>query len=183
MKDKDTELKKKIERSYQLLDEYNELAKSAELRDITIRDMKDVPLLTIESIKRYFAKHPDCKLESPFESTRKTLYLICCERASDIKGIKYLLEKGAELNRTDLLNENALMLLTRNENMPLSAKLHIMEFLINQGIDINWVNHYGETALCIALYEHQTEIAELLINHGAMQISLGSPSKTTISML
>lgn len=62
--------------------------------DITIRDMKDVPLLTIESIKRYFAKHPDCKLESPFESIRKTLYLICCERASDIKGIKYLLEKG-----------------------------------------------------------------------------------------
>lgn len=29
MKDKDTELKKKIERSYQFLDEYNELAKSA----------------------------------------------------------------------------------------------------------------------------------------------------------
>lgn len=75
MKDKDTELKKKIERSYQLLDEYNELAKSAELRDITLKDMKDVPLLTIESIKRYFAKHPDCKIESPFESTRKTLYL------------------------------------------------------------------------------------------------------------
>lgn len=87
------------------------------------------------------------------------------------------------MNRTDLLNENALMLLIRNENMPLSAKLNIMEFLINQGIDINWVNHYGETALCIALYEHQTEIAELLINHGAMQISLGSPSKTTISLL
>lgn len=89
----DTELKKKIERSYQLLDEYNELAKSAEFRDITIKDIKDVPLL---------------------------------------------------------------------------AKLHIIEFLINQGIDINWVNHYGETALCIALYEHQTEIAELLINHGAI---------------
>jgi hypothetical protein len=33
MKDKDTDLKKKIERSYQLLDEYNELAKSAELHD------------------------------------------------------------------------------------------------------------------------------------------------------
>lgn len=180
---KDTELTKQIERTYKLYDEYRKLAQCAAVGDIQVKKEKDVPLLTIDSIKRFFNKHPDFYIETPFLSPRKTLYLICCERGIDIKPITYLLEQGAEINRTDLFGNNALMLLIRNENMELREKRHIIEILINKHIDINWVNTFGETALGIALYEHQTEIAELLIKNGAKQIEYGSPSKTKISLM
>ena len=47
-----------------------------------------------------------------------------------------------------------------------------IQLLIDKGIDVNWLNIYGETALCIALSRAEEEIAELLIKNGGVLVNL-----------
>ena len=44
--------------------------------------------------------------------------------SEDTEGIEYLIDKGAEINRNDLLGENALMYVIQNQNMPTEEKLN-----------------------------------------------------------
>ena len=53
-----------------------------------------------------------------------------------------------------------------NENMEDDTKLQTIQMLINKGIDVNWLNIQGETAL--ALERIELDIANLLLDNGAV---------------
>ena len=131
--------------------------------------LKDSDIKTIKSI---VDNHPDFNLEAPINMPRESIFLVCCENGSDIEGIKYLIEKGTEINRTNFAGYNAIMLTIRNENMERQDKLELIKLLIEKGCDVNWIDIYGETPLCIALSRGEEEITELLLDNGAVLLDL-----------
>lgn len=55
-----------------------------------------------------------------------------------------------------------------NENMEDDIKLQTIQMLINKGVDVNWLNIQGETALTLALERIELDIANLLFDNGAV---------------
>lgn len=127
--------------------------------------------LTIDdakSLEKMFADNPDFKLESPMDTIRRSILLVACGMSEDTEGIEYLINKGAEINRNDVLGENALMYVIQNSNMPTEEKLKAVQLLIDHGIDVNWLNSRFETPLMMALNQIEIEVAELLIDNGGI---------------
>ena len=106
------------------------------------------------------------KLETPLDKLHNTLFLISCYISTTDEGIKYLLKKGVEINRTNIAGNNALIMLIGNKNMALENKLKIMQRLINRGIDINFPNQNFLTPLAYAINSYELEIANFLIDNG-----------------
>ena len=65
--------------------------------------------------------------------------------------LDFLIAEGSEVNRTDIFGYNAIMSVILNENMEDDTKLQTIQMLINKGVDVNWLNIQGETALTLAL--------------------------------
>ncbi|MBE6459097.1 MAG: hypothetical protein E7010_04755 [Alphaproteobacteria bacterium] len=55
-----------------------------------------------------------------------------------------------------------------NENMTNEQKLYVIQMLIDKGCDVNWLNYQRETALLIALERIEIDIANLLLDNGAV---------------
>ncbi len=55
-----------------------------------------------------------------------------------------------------------------NENMEDDTKLQTIQMLIDEGVDVNWLNIQGETALTLALERIELDIANLLLDNGAV---------------
>ena len=127
---------------------------------ITIDDAK--------SLEKLFADNPAFKLEAPMDTMRRTILLVACGMSEDTEGIEYLINKGAEINRNDVLGENALMYVIQNPNMPTEEKLKAVQLLIDHGIDVNWINTRFETPLMMALNQIEIEVADLLIDNGGI---------------
>ena len=121
-----------------------------------------------KSLEKLFADNPAFKLESPMDTMRRTILLIACGMSEDTEGIEYLINKGAEINRNDVLGENALMYVIQNPNMPTEEKLKAVQLLIDHGIDVNWINTRFETPLMMALNQIEIEVADLLIDNGGI---------------
>ena len=83
--------------------------------------------------------------------------------ASDdsISMVHDLLERGADVNIKDDLDNTALMAAARSGN------IEIVKLLIDKGADVNAVNNYNETALISALKYRKAETARLIMNKGA----------------
>lgn len=120
------------------------------------------------SLEKMLADNPSFKLESPMDIMRRTILLIACGMSEDTEGIEYLISRGAEINRNDMIGENALMYVIQNQNMPTEEKLKAVQLLIDHGIDVNWANSHCETALMMALNQIEIEVAELLIDNGGV---------------
>ena len=120
------------------------------------------------SLEKLFAEIPSFKLEQPVDGLRRTLFLVSCGMSEDTEGIEYLINKGAEINRNDLLGENAIMYVIQNPNMTTDMKIKTIKLLIDKGVDINWINTRFETPLMMALNQIEIEIAEFLIDNGAV---------------
>ena len=121
-----------------------------------------------KSIEKLMAETPEFKLETCIDTLHRTLFLISCGLSGDTEGIEYLISKGAEINRCDLCGENALMYIIKNENMPVDMKVKAVQLLIDKGIDVNWINIQFETPLMMALNYTEFEIANILIDNGAI---------------
>lgn len=82
--------------------------------------------------------------------------------------LDFLIAEGSEVNRTDIFGYNAIMSVILNENMEDDTKLQTIQMLINKGVDVNWLNIQGETALTLALERIELDIANLLLDNGAV---------------
>ena len=127
------------------------------------------------SLEKLFSEIPSFKLEQPVDGLRRTLFLVACGMSEDTEGIEYLINKGAEVNRNDLLGENAIMYVIQNPNMTTDMKIKTIKLLIDKGVDINWINTRFETPLMMALNQIEIEIAEFLIDNGAIVFRPSSP--------
>ena len=108
------------------------------------------------------------QINTPINRRRATLFLVACYFCSTIEPIKYLLEQGSEINRTDIFGYNAIMSVILNENMTDEQKLDVIQLLIDNGCDVNWLNYQRETALLIALERIEIDIVNLLLDNGAV---------------
>ena len=82
--------------------------------------------------------------------------------------LDFLIAEGSEVNRTDIFGYNAIMSVILNENMEDDIKLQTIQMLINKGVDVNWLNIQGETALTLSLERIELDIANLLLDNGAV---------------
>ena len=82
--------------------------------------------------------------------------------------LDFLIAEGSEVNRTDIFGYNAIMSVILNENMEDDTKLQTIQMLINKGVDVNWLNIQGETALTLSLERIELDIANLLLDNGAV---------------
>ena len=108
------------------------------------------------------------QINTPINRRRATLFLVACYFCSTIEPIEYLLAQGSEINRTDIFGYNAIMSVILNENMTDDLKLDVIQMLIDKGCDVNWLNYQRETALLIALERIEIDIANLLLDNGAV---------------
>jgi ankyrin repeat protein len=85
--------------------------------------------------------------------------------------VKFLIEKGANVNAMDWYGETALVHLIKN-----NYNFEILTLLLENGANPNWSDEYGETVLYMAVgAERDMDALTLLIKHGA------SPTlKTTV---
>ena len=93
---------------------------------------------------------------------------MACYFCSDKEPLEYLLAQGSEINRTDIFGFNAIMSVIFNENMDDETKSIVLQILIDKGCDVNWINCQGKTALMLALERIEPDIANLLLNNGAV---------------
>lgn len=89
--------------------------------------------------------------------------------------VKYLIEQGAEVNKTQNFNRDyPLVLATKQEN------IDIVKTLIANGADLNIKNQNNETALTIAQKLNNKELVTLLKGHKALEQAIQkSKQKTT----
>lgn len=96
----------------------------------------------------------------------------CCLHSAGLEGIEYLIKRGTEINRTNLLGNNALMCIVQNDNMATENKLKAVQMLVDAGIDINRPNVMFQTPLMEALNRSEFILAEILIDNGGYVLRL-----------
>ena len=77
--------------------------------------------------------------------------------------VKFLVEKGADVNAKNIRGNTALMWASRMGN------LEVAKLLLEKGADINAKNLSDETALRKAHASHQLEMVNFLKSHGAKE--------------
>lgn len=121
----------------------------------------------IETLKK-FLETEKFNINMPINHCRANLFLVACYFCSDNEPLEYLLAQGSEINRTDIFGYNAIMSVVLNENMDDETKLTVLQMLIDKGCDVNWINCQGKTALMLALERIEPDIANLLLDNGAV---------------
>ena len=113
-------------------------------------------------------KTENFNINMPINRRRASLFLVACYFCSDKEPLEYLLAQGSEINRTDIFGYNAIMSVILNENMDAETKLAVLRMLIDKGCDVNWINCQGKTALMLTLERIEPDIANFLLDNGAV---------------
>lgn len=121
----------------------------------------------VNSLKKLL-KTENFNINMPINRRRASLFLVACYFCSDKEPLEYLLAQGSEINRTDIFGFNAIMSVLLNENMDDETKSIVLQILIDKGCDVNWINCQGKTALMLALERIEPDIANLLLDNGAV---------------
>ena len=87
------------------------------------------------------------------------LYYACCNGKSCI--VKYLIEKGCDINTTDI-NKNTLL-----HSACVTGNLYLAKYLVEKGLNINSENNISITPLIFACYGSENRIIKYLIDKGA----------------
>lgn len=83
----------------------------------------------------------------------------------DTETIEYLLANGAKINRTDYVLKELHIAVQQCNSIDEFRKL--FNILIRHGVNIDSLNKWGETPLCLAMLMEKYQIAEYLIKEGA----------------
>lgn len=121
----------------------------------------------VTSLKKLL-KAKNFNIDMPINRRRASLFLVACYFCSNKEPLEYLLAQNCEINRTDIFGFNAIMSVIFNENMDDETKLAVLQMLIDKGCDVNWINCQGKTALMLALERIEPDIANLLLDNGAV---------------
>ncbi len=135
-----------------------------EIQDDTV----DFDINDIDTIKQYIADQKAFHVDAPVNNRHASLLLVACYFSKNKDVIEYLIESGSSVNRTDVFGYNPLMSIIINDYMDSDTKLDCINFLINAGCDINWLNILAETPLTIAIARCEFAIAHRLLDAGAI---------------
>lgn len=82
----------------------------------------------------------------------------------DIEIIEYLLANGAKINRNDYVLKELHIAVQQSSSIDEFRKLFTV--LTRHGVDVDSLNKWGETPLCLAMLMEKYQFAELLIKEG-----------------
>ena len=133
----------------------------------TYETEEELDIDDVNSLKKLL-KSENFNINMPINHRRASLFLVACYFCSDKEPLEYLLAQGSEINKTDIFGYNAIMSVILNENMDNETKLTVLQMLIDKGCDVNWINSQGKTALMLALERIELDIANLLLDNGAV---------------
>ena len=126
----------------------------------------------VKSLEECIKTEMGGKIEATVGNYHSSLFLECCLHSAGLEGIEYLIKRGAEINRTNLLGNNALMCIVQNDNMATENKFKAIQMLVDAGIDINRPNVMFQTPLMEALNRSEFILAEILIDNGGYVLRL-----------
>lgn len=129
---------------------------------------KAIDINDIEDVKQLFEADNTVNMDAPVNNRYASFLLVASYFCKNIDIIKYLVEKGSSVHRVDMFGYNAIMSVILNENMETDTKLEPIAYLIDKGCDVNWLTCLGETALTLASSRMEIEIANFLLDRGAI---------------
>lgn len=123
---------------------------------------------SLDNVKQLFENGDSINLDAPVNNRYASFLLVAAYFCKNIDVIKYLVERGSSIHRVDIFGYNAIMSVILNENMELETKLEVISYLIDKGCNVNWQTCLGETALTLAASRMEIEIANFLLDRGAI---------------
>ena len=122
-----------------------------------------IDINNLAEIEPYFADK-NINMDAPVNNRMASFLLVAAYFCKNIEVIKFLVKRGSSINKTDVFGFNAVMSVVLNENMEVDTKIKTIEFLADNGCDINWMTCLGETALTMAL-QHHLSLRTLDLDH------------------
>lgn len=101
------------------------------------------------------------------EVNAKTLLGFFLEKGAPLEIIKILAEAGCDVNFLNNAEENYLHQVIKTNLMKPELSLSYLEFLINEGLDVNHPNIVKKTPLISAIEFNRKEYIDLLLQNGA----------------
>lgn len=128
-----------------------------------------VEINKVDDVKRLLDANSELNIDAPVNRRYASFLLVVAYFGNNLDVIKYLVEeKSASVHRVDAFGYNAIMSIILNDNMATETKIEAIEYFISKGCDVNWLNSVRETALLLALYRMDIEIANFLLDKGAV---------------
>ena len=93
----------------------------------------------------------------------KRTLVVAFEDNQNIDIIRLLIEKGADVNNTDIDGNTVLHKMLSNQ----INRIDIADLLIQNGFDINSLNERGESIISLAISNNMIDMVRLLLNSGA----------------
>lgn len=152
------------------IDKLNERLKNTPVMEKLPFDDEQAEVIDINNlaeIEPYFADK-NINMDAPVNNRMASFLLVAAYFTKNIEVIKFLVKRGSSINKTDVFGFNAVMSVVLNENMEVATKIKTIEFLADNGCDINWMTCLGETALTMALAKADVKIANFLLDKGAV---------------
>lgn len=87
--------------------------------------------------------------------------------AGDTAAVKFLLDKGADIEVANDDGDTAFVMACISERSRMERKEECVRFFISKGVNIERIDHEGKTPLMRAVGEGVTEVVEILLNAGA----------------
>ena len=143
------------------------LKKTPETDQFAYSTDAEININSVDELKKLL-KEENFKINMAINRRRASLFLVACYFCIDKEPIEFLLEQGSEINRTDVFGYNCIMSVILNDNMFLDTKLGVIQMLLDKGADVNWLNIQCETALTLSLERMEPDIANLLLDNGAV---------------
>lgn len=101
------------------------------------------------------------------EVATKTLLSYFFEKGASLEKIKILVDIGCDVNFKNNAEENFIYQVIKTNLMKPDLSLSYIEFLINEGLDVNAVNIVKKTPLIVAIEFNKEDYLSVLLENGA----------------
>jgi ankyrin repeat protein len=132
----------------------NGIEENNKLRQMLMEERKKVITMLIEG-----------GLDVDARCISETTALHLASQLNDDVTVKILLDRGANINLTDELGQNALHLALAN--FKVRVNMELVKLLIDKGIDVEARNHYGATSLFVCCTKGHYDALVILLENGA----------------
>ncbi len=119
----------------------------------------DVSLGDIDSVRNYIDNGADVNSRDHLKRT----ILMVASYYGHLEVVKYLIDKGAEIDTTGSFEQTHTALLTASQE----GWLEVVKYLISKGANLHIISQHNETALILAVIKNHFEVVKYLVENGS----------------